>query len=82
MDEKIKEIEEFDIADRIIEKAYPNLWGKEKGWWILRGAIAQQVYPYLSRIKELENVIKSVKAERDWDAKEMALTELYKVLEK
>ncbi len=36
----------------------------------------------LSRIKELEEAIESVKAERDWDAKEMALTELYKVLEK
>ncbi|CAB4187685.1 hypothetical protein UFOVP1155_54 [uncultured Caudovirales phage] len=42
----------FDIADSVIEHAYPNIYGKEKGWWgeqripnwgILRGAIASAI---------------------------------------
>lgn len=42
----------FDIADTVIEEAYPNIYGKEKGWWgaqripnfgILRGAIANAI---------------------------------------
>ena len=40
----------FDIADEIIEKVYPDIYNKGKGWWgeqripnwgILRGAIAK-----------------------------------------
>ena len=39
----------FDIADAIIERTYPDIYNKGKGWWgekripnhgILRGAIA------------------------------------------
>lgn len=39
----------FDIADKVIEQAYPNFNNKERGWWgeqripnygILRGSIA------------------------------------------
>jgi len=46
----IKKRNVFDIADMIIERAYPNIYKKEKGWWgakripnfgILRGAIAK-----------------------------------------
>ena len=42
----------FDIADEVIQKAYPNILNKEKGWWggkripnfgILRGAIAMAI---------------------------------------
>ena len=42
----------FDIADDVIEHAYPNIYKKEKGWWgeqripnfgILRGAIARAI---------------------------------------
>lgn len=42
----------FDVADSVIEEAYPNIYGKEKGWWgeqripnygILRGAIASAI---------------------------------------
>ena len=42
----------FDIADRVIEEAYPNYYNREKGWWgaqripnfgILRGAIASAI---------------------------------------
>jgi len=37
---------------------------------------------WANRVKELEKGIKSVKAEKDWDAKEMELIELYKLIEK
>jgi hypothetical protein len=33
------------------------------------------------RIEQLEEGIESVRSEKDWDAKEMALIELYKLLE-
>lgn len=42
----------FDIADAVIEHAYPNIYNKEKGWWgeqripnwgILRGSIARAI---------------------------------------
>lgn len=42
----------FEIADSVIEQAYPNIYCKEKGWWgeqripnwgILRGAIASAI---------------------------------------
>ncbi len=48
----LKEQDIFDVADSIIEEAYPNIYGKEKGWWgeqhipnfgILRGAIAKAI---------------------------------------
>ena len=44
---------EFDIADEVIKKAYPDIWNKGNGWWgakripnwgILRGAIAKAIF--------------------------------------
>ena len=41
----------------------------------------KQVKFLLSEIRELEEGIKEVRAEKDWDAKEFALIELYKLVE-
>ena len=51
----------FDIADQVIEQAYPNFYNREKGWWgaqripnwgILRGAIAAAIYKERTRPNE------------------------------
>lgn len=48
----------FAIADEVIEEAYPDFYGKGKGWWgarripnygILRGAIAKSINNRLFR---------------------------------
>ena len=51
MNSKMTE-DEWDIADRIIKEAYPDVYNKGNGWWgaqpipnfgILRGAIARAI---------------------------------------
>ena len=52
----------FTIADQVIETAYPNIYGLEKGYWghqrvqnwgILRHAIAEAIFK--DRIRERSN---------------------------
>jgi len=68
--------EEFDIADSVIEQAYPNIYGLEKGMWghqriqnygILRGAIASAI---------AQERIESQKREAELQAEIARLTEL------